>query len=275
MELLKGIRPTAWAFGLAVLLCAAGCMLISGLVGEDELAFSHSIHVVDQELSCVNCHENVEMEDDPGMPTPDMCELCHVEIDAEKTPERQVEALFEEELFRAAHVATLDEEVVFSHLVHTQAVEDCGTCHTGIETNERVGAALTVNMAACTACHSDQAVANECATCHTRLDLETQPANHFLNWDARHGKVVRAHSELTRDNCAMCHQESTCTECHMLEPPANHSNTWRRKTHASQLRWTGRTAPPAISLTRATAATPRRNRAATLVPSERRAAGTV
>jgi hypothetical protein len=230
VELLKKVRP-AWALGLAMIVCAAGCVWLSGLVGEVELAFSHSIHVVDQELSCVNCHENVEMEDDPGMPTPDMCELCHIEIDAEKEPERAVETLFDEEVFRAAHVARLDGEVVFSHLQHTRAIEDCGACHTGIETNERVGAALTVDMATCTDCHAEQGVASECATCHTHLSLDTPPASHRHNWSARHGKVVRAHSEMTMDNCSMCHQESTCAECHMQEPPPNHSNTWRRQTH--------------------------------------------
>ena len=230
MEFLKKIR-LSWVFGLSMAVSAAGCMLLSSLVGERALAFSHSVHVADQGLECVNCHENVEMEDDPGMPGPDVCELCHVEIDEEKPPERRIDTLFEESVYSAARVALLDDEVIFSHVQHTQAIEDCGACHTGIETNERVGAALAVDMAACISCHTGQGIAAECATCHTYLDVDTEPQSHHHNWDKRHGKVVRAHSELTRDNCAICHQESTCAECHMSEPPANHSNAWRRRTH--------------------------------------------
>ena len=230
MEFLKKTR-WSWVFGLSMALTAASCMLLSGLVGEPAFAFSHSVHVVDQELGCVNCHENVEMEDDPGMPTPDMCELCHADIDEEKPAERRIETLFEDEVFRAVHAARLDDEVVFSHLKHAEEIEDCGTCHVGIEENERIGPGMAIDMDACVQCHESRKVASECATCHTVWTEDVAPESHLQNWSKRHGKVVRAHSELSMDNCATCHKESTCAECHMQEAPANHSNAWRRRTH--------------------------------------------
>jgi hypothetical protein len=46
-----------------------------------------------------------------------------------------------------------------------------------------------------------------------------------------HGRVARAHSEATADRCVLCHTESTCSACHQVQAPDNHTNYWRERGH--------------------------------------------
>ena len=214
----------------AALALAAGCMLLPGQE-QSGLAFSHRLHLVDQGLECENCHEDLAMSDQPGMPSVELCELCHEEIDPQKAEERRIATLFEGERFRARRVCALDEELVFSHLRHVDHELECGACHTGIETNERVGAQLAVSMDACVECHQSSQVASECRTCHTSLDRERPPSSHRHGWRRLHGEIVRACSEERIHDCSLCHEERTCVQCHQLEPPRSHNAYWRLRAH--------------------------------------------
>jgi hypothetical protein len=223
---------------LATIACAAlmaatgaGCMLLGGSKGERHLAFSHEIHVRGQGLACANCHADAKRKDDPGMPSLDQCTTCHEEIDAEKPNEKHVDTLFQDETFRALHASALDKELVFSHKRHATAGLECATCHSGIETNERVVASMHLTMDSCTRCHTTKAVPAECATCHREVDAHWAPDSHHHNWKRAHGGIVRSRSAETADRCALCHTESTCVACHLDEPPENHNNFWRLKGH--------------------------------------------
>ena len=224
-------RVATWTTGTAMAATAVGCALLSGGSGGRGPVFSHAVHVLDQGLECINCHEDLAVSDEPGMPAPETCELCHVVLDEEKPEDRRVDSLFDDDVFRAARVNGLEDELVYSHLIHTEAIEDCGACHRGIEENRRIGPDLALAMDDCMACHAEQEAPNECATCHTVVDAEWAPASHHHSWDRRHGLVVRGHSELTMDSCVLCHEESSCADCHMIEPPRSHTNSWRRRTH--------------------------------------------
>jgi hypothetical protein len=214
--------------GLGLLL--SGCVF-SHLRGEDELAFSHELHVQGEQLECAMCHEDLAAADEPGMPPEDACMLCHEELDAEKPEDRRVASLFADGVFKAAHASELGGEVVFSHLRHVEAQVACNACHAGIESNERVDGDLAVDMASCVACHErlDQPAA--CATCHSAIDQGWKPPSHDGAWQRAHGARARAGSKLPAESCSLCHKEDTCAACHRVEAPANHTHGFRLKGH--------------------------------------------
>jgi hypothetical protein len=139
----------------------------------------------------------------------------------------------------ALHATHLGDEVIFSHQSHVARGQECTACHTGIETNERIGHESRMSMDACTACHAksstsdkaSKAAPDECATCHKEIRKDREPHSHLQSWKQLHGQVVRGGSEELGDRCSLCHTESTCTTCHMSTPPQSHDNFWRIRGH--------------------------------------------
>jgi len=235
MELLRDDRGR-WSrrcLAAAALLSCAGCILIDAFgTGARELVFSHRIHVVEEGLACINCHEDAEAAGEPGMPVLDGCSVCHEVLDEEKPPERRIETLFAGDgSFRAARVSALADELVFEHLAHVRAVDDCGACHTGIDRNQAVGTAQAVDMDACVACHRKRSVSSDCSTCHRVITEEWVPPSHELDWTYRHGSVCRRADADSIDRCETCHRESSCVQCHQVELPRDHDVHWRLRGH--------------------------------------------
>lgn len=223
------LEPTPRRFlVLALLLGVVGCMLTTQKA--PRFAFSHAEHVGEQELECVNCHADAGRLEAPGMPSPDTCAVCHDELDVEKSAERRVAGLFTGESFRAAHALDLDPELRFSHARHVAALKDCALCHDDV-VRSRGERPAAFAMDRCTTCHAERNAPNDCATCHTRLDTTVAPPSHLRDWKRAHGRCVRSGSEATADRCELCHQESSCIECHQVEPPANHTAHWLARGH--------------------------------------------
>jgi len=229
MAVLGRRSSTAILFGVAAL-ALAGCVWLRNLGGDGHLAFSHARHVGQEKLDCANCHAEVLAADEPGMPTPDTCTVCHGDIDPSKPPERRVETLFHGEDFAAVHASALSGEVVFSHKLHATS-QECDACHRGIAANERVSSLRPIRMETCTTCHADKKAPSACTTCHTAITETWKPPSHASNWKRMHGLAARAHGEATADNCFMCHTEATCSSCHQSQAPENHNNYWRQRGH--------------------------------------------
>lgn len=221
--------------GACALLACAGCVLFDALSGDSTaaLVFSHRLHVLEEELDCVSCHESASVADDPGMPVFDACSVCHETMDEEKPPERRIATLFDDSgNFRAARASALEDEVVFAHLDHVRSVVVCGACHTDIEKSRAIDEDVAVNMDDCMSCHMERAIPNECATCHTAVGRDLPPASHVHEWQRRHGRASRLPAPEPADRCFLCHEESTCAACHQLEPPQNHNANFRLRGHA-------------------------------------------
>ncbi len=224
--------------GFAAVLACAGCVLIDALARrQDAFRFSHQLHVTEEGLHCVSCHETAAVADEPGMPALDGCQACHETIDSEKPAERRVSALFGPDgRFRTALASALDDEVTFAHLEHVTAVGDCGACHVGIETNPAIDEDVGIDMDDCTACHARRSVPSECATCHTVAGIERAPGSHEHDWKRRHGRASRISAPEPADRCFLCHDESTCASCHQLQPPDDHDAHFRLRGHGFRAR---------------------------------------
>jgi hypothetical protein len=165
------------------------------------------------------------------MPVLAGCKLCHESIDADKPPERRIDQLFEGDTYRARRASQLDDEIVFSHLQHATKPIDCDACHTGIAQNDLVDASFALSMQDCTECHAQQAVSNDCATCHKEIRRDVAPDSHAFQWLKAHGPTVRGESAATANDCSLCHEQSGCTTCHLETPPDNHNNYFRLRGH--------------------------------------------
>jgi hypothetical protein len=225
----RGVRLAAT---VAVAVALTGCVIFEAFQPRAKrFAFSHRVHVVDQELDCDACHVDYESAEEPGLPSLKQCALCHGELDSEKPPERRVEVFYGVEGFLAARAGALGDEPLFSHLKHVESGLDCAMCHVGIENNDDVLDLARPSMAACVDCHAQRAAPNECATCHSVLREDVAPPSHDTNWMRAHGSVVCARDDATESQCSMCHNESSCVGCHNEMPPANHTNQWRLRGH--------------------------------------------
>lgn len=226
----RGWRAPVAALGAGSLL--AGCILMGVFDGgHDGPAFPHAVHVAEG-FDCVDCHQPMDDVDRASMPPLDTCLLCHEDMDEEKPPERRAEAFFVGGEPRPG-VLRLPDEVLFSHSGHVEiAGEDCTVCHDGFDQSERVVPADAITMDECMSCHDALGVDNSCTSCHSRIDRDWAPANHALSWTMLHGEAFRAREMGVANRCDLCHQESTCTQCHQSQPPANHDNFWRLRGHA-------------------------------------------
>jgi hypothetical protein len=220
------------ALALLVAAAAAGCALFGIGASERPFVFPHGKHGKDAGLECSNCHRSVERADDPGMPQLSQCQICHQKLDAEKPPEKRAASLFDDGVYRRTPRATLADEVLFSHQRHVAKGTQCTACHD----LQADAPPPPMRMNTCMACHTEQRTANECATCHKEVRKDKPPASHAFGWPRMHGATVRAHSKLTVDDCAMCHQESSCSTCHLAMPPENHNNYFRLRGHGVMAR---------------------------------------
>jgi hypothetical protein len=219
---------------IGCVLSIAGCMLVDGFRSAPKrFAFSHALHVEDQGLECLNCHAEAQRADEPGMPTPDACSVCHDDLDAEKAPEKQIASLFDGESFRAMHAGSQSDEIVFSHQRHASALGDCSLCHAEVADNQAVEPSLRLSMDTCTNCHAERRVASECSTCHTEIRAERPPATHAVHWKRLHGRCAREPGEGMADRCELCHREESCIQCHRSEAPENHTVHWLLRGHGT------------------------------------------
>ena len=196
--------------------------------------FPHAVHVEDQGMDCALCHESAESDDAAGMPTLDACVLCHEFLDEAKPEERRLSTLYAgvEGVIPGRGVALAD-EVIFSHASHAAAGLDCAECHG--ELAELDHRPIARDMASCVTCHDSRSVDGQCSVCHQEIGVDTQPASHDLGWSWRHGKAFLAHPTSAANDCSLCHQESSCQECHDRQAPRDHTSLWRRFGHGVAL----------------------------------------
>jgi hypothetical protein len=225
-------RRGAWSLALLLTMATlTGCMMFGAKpVVKRDYAFSHRAHIA-LDIECTDCHSGADSSDEPGMPKPGTCRICHADRDAEKPEGQRVDVLFVDGALQAVRRGALTDEVVFSHQRHVESGVACDACHVGIAENDDALALPAASMDACTQCHATRSVSNACATCHTQIDSDVRPPSHGGNWSQLHGRVCRAGADRVMDRCELCHRETDCASCHMTVMPPDHTNQWRRVGH--------------------------------------------
>ena len=186
---------------------------ISRSTQENELIFSHKLHVEENELECETCHTGVEASisgKDNLMPAKASCEECHEVAEEEECKLCHSDL---ENPRAVPRVETYSE--IFSHEKHITAELECLTCHNEIAQKELAWPYLLPDMPSCMDCHETKVVANECETCHLPGE-NLKPLSHTIDF-------IHSHSDLAGNsaddisanmNCVTCHQQQYCQDCH-------------------------------------------------------------
>ncbi|HLU39326.1 MAG TPA: cytochrome c3 family protein [Planctomycetota bacterium] len=220
---------------LALPVLVAGACLFAPNGGEVAVAFSHAVHVGEKNLTCTFCHPGVHTRADAGLAPVEVCAPCHDRLDRDRPPElRLLAAHYEEYRYRRTPVATLADDVRFSHRVHVQdAGLDCAACHGDVAHSAGIPQPA-VRKADCMGCHAERGASNECATCHEAIDRAWPPPTHDRAWLRRHGEVFRARSEASVDRCELCHDATqSCDACHREVMPQDHTEHFRLRGHGT------------------------------------------
>jgi len=211
---------------VSLMMTMLGCSIVgSSWTADDKPSFNHRAHIA-QGLTCLFCHKIAPAGGPPMMPEKDLCLVCH----AESPQQAEVESFFTNYDLRRDDLS-FSSEVKFSHPVHEESIKDCGTCHQGIRTSERSGLQLRQGMDGCVACHESLNLPSDCSSCHAEIDRDWKPDNHAQLWTKRHGQIARERSGRALENCALCHTEDTCIDCHAVEQPGSHTEFFRMRGH--------------------------------------------
>lgn len=180
---------------------------------DNELKFSHKLHVEENELECEMCHSEAEASlsgTDNLMPDKEICAECH-EVEEEEECQLCHSDLEDPQAF--PRIETYSS--LFSHEKHITAEYECQDCHINIAAKESVLPYLLPKMMECVNCHGTKSAAAECETCHMPGE-NLKPPSHSIDF-------VHSHSDLAdysvenmsaNMNCSNCHQQQYCQDCH-------------------------------------------------------------
>jgi len=134
------------------------------------VAYNHSIHINDVGLECIECHTGVENRSRATLPSIEICEDCHSEMNGETVAEAfVVDAVENSEEIIWNRVYNLPDHVFFSHRRHISLGKiECTQCHGDIQDFEIPPKIphLALTMEFCMDCHDKQNVNNDCLACH-------------------------------------------------------------------------------------------------------------
>lgn len=152
--------------------CDRGEALPSGLLGAQPIQFNHKLHVADQGLDCVECHQYVTKNRKATLPGKDVCAGCHSEPQGSSPEEQKLAALLSSsEELKWQRVYVLPEDVYFSHFRHvTLGQIGCQSCHGEMKeltAPPQKPATGIINMSFCLECHKDRRASSDCLACHT------------------------------------------------------------------------------------------------------------
>lgn len=170
---------------------------------DKDFEFSHKLHVIEQEIDCLTCHEQAETSEtgkDALFPSIEVCENCHSEGEV-GNPE--------------VLSPVKDYSVKFSHKLHLSSGLNCKSCHTKVSEKTSIGEYSLPKMNDCMSCHESKAVSKECNTCHLPTE-KLMPPSHTPNFIHTHGTManVSAKELNVNMNCSSCHEPKFCQDCH-------------------------------------------------------------
>ena len=180
--------------------------------------FSHSLHA--ELADCADCHSKVTESvslNDRLLPDHSNCGNCH-EVDNDK----ECGTCHKNEVYEP--LVQTKSELIFSHKDHIAKDLECKDCHkdfTKINYSDEAEQKVPP-MELCSSCHSpENAAPNFCESCHIST-ANLIPQNHVRS------DFIRSHKYLAQSfdaNCMMCHNNSTCEECHVSTGTVTETNT--------------------------------------------------
>jgi hypothetical protein len=161
------------AVGLVVVLIAV--ILIATSSGTDAaddqpIAFSHRIHVTENEIQCQFCHYGVNKSPSAVIPSVEKCMGCHQYIATDSPEIEKLAGYWErQEPIPWIRMNEQPDYVYFSHQPHIAAGVSCGSCHGDVAQMSIAEPVVDMNMGFCLDCHNDHGEKEmlwDCTVCH-------------------------------------------------------------------------------------------------------------
>jgi len=187
---------------------------------EKLIKFSHKLHA--EQTDCKSCHTKTadsKSLNDRLLPDHTACATCHDVEDDKSCNTCHFDDKYEPLLQRKS-------ELIFDHNSHVnQKNLECQNCHKGISDVDYAFQATQANpeMEDCSSCHNSfkGTASNACETCHLNTSNLIPQDHQVVNFKKSHKFLAEA----TNANCVMCHDNSSCQDCHISTNMLTEDNT--------------------------------------------------
>ena len=185
---------------------------------KDLINFSHSFHADIAE--CTDCHSKVPEStslNDRLLPSHNDCGNCH-----DVNDDKNCKTCHKNEVYEP--LIQDKTNMIFNHKDHLARGLECKDCHkdfTKINYSDEAEQKFPP-MEKCASCHSPEGAGpNFCESCHIST-AGLIPENHTtVDFKDKHKFLAEA----ANANCSMCHDNSTCEECHVATNTITETNT--------------------------------------------------
>jgi len=168
------------------------------------IKFSHKIHVKENKIECLFCHNSPEYSRESGIPSTNVCMICHNKINTgEMTGKFEINKIKNsfknKQPIEWVKIHNLPDHVFFSHAQHVNVGKiDCKTCHGAIDEMDTTLQYSSLSMGWCVKCHRENEV---------QFENNTFYSNHEeLHNDLKSGKITNVTADkIGANNCAKCH----------------------------------------------------------------------
>ena len=181
-----------------------------GTTNSEKIKFSHTAHITERGVACSTCHSlamTSKLSSDNLMASHENCQTCH---------EEQINnecAYCHTTADEIQPIENKEREFTFSHEKHAADKNiPCETCHNGMDSVTYATEENMPTMAMCITCHSKENVSTNCETCHNDF-VNLLPDNHrSANFRKEHKGLARI--GMLDVQCSVCHNETSCQDCH-------------------------------------------------------------
>ncbi|MBW1899605.1 MAG: cytochrome c3 family protein, partial [Deltaproteobacteria bacterium] len=171
---------------------------------DQPIKFSHLIHVKENNIDCLFCHNSPEFSRESGVPTTNVCMICHNKIKTGTLTgqfeiKKIVESFEKNKPIEWVKIHNLPDHVFFSHAQHVSVGKiECRTCHGDIEEMNVTRQYATLSMGWCVQCHRETKVQFE--------DNKYYSEHNELHDELNRGtiKMVTA-DKIGANDCQTCH----------------------------------------------------------------------
>jgi len=135
------------------------------------IQYNHNVHIEVAELTCLDCHVNVEKMPKATIPNIEVCQDCHSDEPISESPEEEklLKYISEGNHIPWKQIYNIPDHVYFSHQRHVTIGElECSLCHGDVENMTKPAASPVwiPTMDNCIECHKQHKVTYDCLACH-------------------------------------------------------------------------------------------------------------
>ncbi|MFQ5865193.1 MAG: cytochrome c3 family protein [bacterium] len=134
------------------------------------VAYNHYIHVEENGMECLECHQYAEVNARASIPNIEVCRDCHEEAISESEAELTLlNYISENKKIPWRQIYFVPDHAYFSHRRHVKLAQlECAVCHgeVGKLTKPVTKPYVEIKMAWCIDCHDKNKVTSDCYACH-------------------------------------------------------------------------------------------------------------